>query len=214
MERKWGTRSGAAGVRDVCGPESDMPCPPCVCFVTSKAKLKENPIPPYNKVVCFVVFCVHSSVGLFLFFVFVVCPLPSPSLGAPAFSFRSFKSLPKNLSLTCNEVTSNVAARPRGLEGCMNMCACACACVHVHEPITRCRSRQTAHCFIPARVSEVGEREGGGEGVHRAPFEFCARTALQIGLLYAMSALLFVGHNGQRDGPERGLLLASLARVH
>ena len=28
----WGARGGggcAAGVRDVCGPESDMPCPPC-----------------------------------------------------------------------------------------------------------------------------------------------------------------------------------------
>ena len=29
-------------MRDVCGPESDMPCPPCVCFITSKAKLKRN----------------------------------------------------------------------------------------------------------------------------------------------------------------------------
>ena len=29
-----------AGVRDVCGPESDMSCPPCVCFITSKAKLR------------------------------------------------------------------------------------------------------------------------------------------------------------------------------
>ena len=28
----WGARGGAAGVRDVCEPESDMPCPPCVCF--------------------------------------------------------------------------------------------------------------------------------------------------------------------------------------
>ena len=27
---------------DVCRPESDMPCPPCVCFITSKAKLKKN----------------------------------------------------------------------------------------------------------------------------------------------------------------------------
>ena len=29
----WGARGGggcAASVRDVCGPESDMPCPPCV----------------------------------------------------------------------------------------------------------------------------------------------------------------------------------------
>ena len=38
---RGGARAGAAGVRDVCGPESDMPCPPCVCFITSKAKLKE-----------------------------------------------------------------------------------------------------------------------------------------------------------------------------
>ena len=29
---RGGARAGAAGVRDVCGPESDMPCPPCVCF--------------------------------------------------------------------------------------------------------------------------------------------------------------------------------------
>ena len=29
-------------MRDVCGPESDMPCPPSVCFITSKAKLKEK----------------------------------------------------------------------------------------------------------------------------------------------------------------------------
>ena len=27
---RGGARAGAAGVRDVCGPESDMPCPPCV----------------------------------------------------------------------------------------------------------------------------------------------------------------------------------------
>jgi len=40
---RGGARAGAAGVRDVCGPESDMPCPPCVCFViTSKAKLKKK----------------------------------------------------------------------------------------------------------------------------------------------------------------------------
>ena len=37
-----GARAGAAGMRDVCGPESDMPCPPCVCFITSKAKLKKK----------------------------------------------------------------------------------------------------------------------------------------------------------------------------
>ena len=35
--------AGAAGVRDVCGPESDMPCPHCVCFIiTSKAKLNRG----------------------------------------------------------------------------------------------------------------------------------------------------------------------------
>ena len=32
---RGGARGGAAGVRDVCGPESDMPCPPCFCFITS-----------------------------------------------------------------------------------------------------------------------------------------------------------------------------------
>ena len=43
----WGARGGggcAASVRDVCGPESDMPCPPCVCFITSKAKAVSSKI--------------------------------------------------------------------------------------------------------------------------------------------------------------------------
>ena len=41
---RGGRARGAAGVRVVCGPESDMPCPPCVCFITPKAKLKKKKI--------------------------------------------------------------------------------------------------------------------------------------------------------------------------
>ena len=29
-------------MRDVCGPESDMPCLPCFCFITSKASSKNK----------------------------------------------------------------------------------------------------------------------------------------------------------------------------
>ena len=39
---RGGRARGAAGVRDVCGPESDMPCPPCVCFITSKEHLESK----------------------------------------------------------------------------------------------------------------------------------------------------------------------------
>ena len=39
---RGGARAGAAGVRDVCGPESDMPCVRLAFVITSKAKLKKK----------------------------------------------------------------------------------------------------------------------------------------------------------------------------